>query len=266
MKAFLMHADRDFDTEGELPANHKALTEDLELTTLLNAMAAGDPLLFEVAKRALLERLTEPDAIGYRQQVLADCLRHPGVARDLYAIAGEALAAQRSVWGSVLERDSPHLILRTSVRKMAILTGFLRRLRELAERHATRVESAGLTRFFAMLVEELSEDYFELIERYLKELELKGGVRFSARLTTGNKGAQYTLRRAPDQGFIARILDRSGYSFTIADRDEAGAAALAQLEDRALNQRRRRAGSVGRSRPGLPEDAAHRGGVLRRHV
>ncbi len=236
MKAFLMHANRDFDTEGELPANQEALTEDLELTTLLNAMAAGDALLFEVARRALLQSLTEPDAIAYRQQVLADCLKSPAVARDLYVIAGEALAAQRSVWGSVLERDSPHLVLRTSVRKMEILTGFLRRLRELADTYATSVGSAGLSRLFAMLVEELSEDYFDLIERHLKELELKAGVRFSARLTTGNKGGEYTLRRAPDQGFIARILGRSGYSFTVADRDEAGAAALAQLEDRALNR------------------------------
>jgi DNA mismatch repair ATPase MutS len=93
-----------------------------------------------------------------------------------------------------------------------------------------------LARFFAMFIEELSEDYFQLIERYIKELHLRGGVRFSAHLTTGNKGAQYTLRRAPRQGLIARVLDRPGYSFTVADRDEAGAAALAELEDRALNQ------------------------------
>ena len=212
------------------------MTQDLELNTLLSVMAAGDPLLFEVARRALLLSLTEPEAIAYRQQILADCLESPAVARDLYAIAGEALEAQRTVWGSILERDSPRLILRTSVRKMEILTGFLRRLRELADMQANSVASAGLSRFFAMLVEELSDDYFDLIEGYLKELKLKGGVRFSAHLTTGNKGTEYTLRRAPDQGFIARMLERSGYSFTLADRDEAGAVALAELEDRALNQ------------------------------
>ncbi len=236
MKAFLMHDARDFDGERELPANADALTADLELNTLLNAMAAGDALLFEVVQRALLQSLDEPAAIRYRQQVLADCLKTPAIARDLYAIAGEALEAQRSVWGSILERDSPRLILRTSVRKMAILSGYLRELRDLTETHSAAVGSPGLSRFFAMLNEELSDDYFELIERYLKELSLKDGVRFSARLTTGNKGTQYTLRRAPRHGLIARILDRSGYSFTIADRDEAGAAALAQLEDRAVNQ------------------------------
>ena len=236
MKAFLMHADRDFDTERELPTHEDALTGDLELNTLLRTMAAGDPLLLEVARRALLLSLTEPDAIAYRQQVLADCLRSPAVARDLYAIAGEALEAQRTVWGSILERDSPRLILRTSVRKMEILTGFLRRLRDLADTHATSVGSAGFSRLFSMLVQELGDDYFDLIEGYLKELNLKGGVRSSARLTTGNKGAEYTLRRAPGQGFMARILDRSGYSFTVADRDEAGAAALADLENKAVNQ------------------------------
>jgi hypothetical protein len=236
MKAFLMYANDDFDAERPPPPNADALTADLELNTLLNAMAAGDARLFEVARSAVLASLTEPAAIVYRQQVLADCLNTPALARDLYVIAGEALEAQRTVWGSILQRDSPRLILRTSVRKMGVLTGFLRRLRDLADSCAPRVVSPGLSRLFAMLTEELSDEYFELIDRYLSELNLKGGVRFSARLTTGNKGSEYTLRRAPQQGLIARLLDRSGYSFTIADRDEAGAAALAQLEDRALNQ------------------------------
>jgi MutS domain V len=236
MKARLMYADADFDVERALPANADALSEDLELPTLLSAMAAGDALLFEVARRALHECLSEPAAIVYRQQVLADCVETPAIARDLHMIAGEALEAQRTVWGSILERDSPRLILRTSVRKMAVLVGFLRRLRELADDYAGRVDSPGLSRFFAMLRDELSDEYFALIERYLSELDLKGGVRFSARLTTGNKGTGYTLRRAPQQGFIARVLDRSGHSFTIADRDEAGTAALSELEDRALNQ------------------------------
>ena len=236
MKAFLMYPDADFDAGRALPANADALTDDLELTTLLSAMAAGDALLFEVARRAVLGSLIEPAAIVYRQQVLADCLATPAIARDLYIVAGEALEAQRKVWGSILERDSPRLILRTSVRKMGVLIGFLRRLRDLAGGHVDHVASPGLRRLFDMLAEELSDEYFALIERYLSELALKGGVRFSARLTTGNKGTDYTPRRAPPQGFIARILDRSGHSFAIADRDEAGVAALAELEDRALNR------------------------------
>jgi hypothetical protein len=235
MKAFLMHPDQDFETQRELPANEPALTQDLELNTLLRAMAGGDPLLFEVAKRALLLSLGEPDAISYRQEILIDCLQTPSVIRDLYALAGEALAAEKSVWGS-FARDAPRSMLRTSVNKMEILVTFLRRLRHVATEHASKFQSAGLSRFFAMLIEELGDEYFELIESYLKELNFKGGPLLSAELTTGNKGSGYTLRRAREQGFIERLLDRSGYSFTLPDRDEAGARALGELEDRGVNR------------------------------
>jgi hypothetical protein len=44
MKAFLMHKDRDFDRKQALPPNEPALSQDLELNTLLNAMARGDDL------------------------------------------------------------------------------------------------------------------------------------------------------------------------------------------------------------------------------
>lgn len=41
MKAHLLHADRDFHWNADLPAWHQDLIQDLELTTLLKAMAAG---------------------------------------------------------------------------------------------------------------------------------------------------------------------------------------------------------------------------------
>jgi hypothetical protein len=235
MKAFLMHRDSDFATGRALPANEAELTQDLELSTLLSAMAAGDALLFEVAQRALLLSLSEPDAIIYRQEVLADCLAHPDVVRDLYQLAGEALEAQKSVWGSILAREQPRSLLHSSVQKMGILIGFLRRLRDVAAEHGPSFQSPGLTRFFAMIMEELDDEYFALIDGYVKELNFKGGYLLSTQLAAGNKSAGYTLRRTREQGFLARVLDRSGYTFTIADRDEAGSRALGELEDRGVN-------------------------------
>ncbi|MGD0043622.1 MAG: DNA mismatch repair protein MutS, partial [Isosphaeraceae bacterium] len=70
MKAFLMHADRDFDLGRELPPNVSALIQDLELGTLTGAMAAGDRFLSDVAQRAVLASMTDPEAITYRQLVL----------------------------------------------------------------------------------------------------------------------------------------------------------------------------------------------------
>ena len=234
MKAFLMHRDADFDTRRELPANEAALIQDLELQTLLNAMAAGDSLLWDVAKRALLLGLTDPEAVTYRQEILSDCLAAPEMIRDLYALAGEALQAERKVW-SGLGRDQPRTLLRTAVQKMEVLVAYLRRLRTLAGEQAPNVSSPGLSRLFEMLIAELDDDYFALIDGYLSELNFKGGLLVSAQLAAGNRGTGYTLRRAREQGFLERLLDRSGYSFTLADRDEAGARALGELEDRGVN-------------------------------
>jgi hypothetical protein len=234
MKAFLMHGASDFDTEAELPPNAEALIADLELNTLLATMASGDRFLLDIARQALLMSLPDPDAIVYRQQVLTDCLAHPDVVRELYEVAGEALKAQRSVWGTLL-RDSPRTILSTSVAKMELFVGFLRRLREMTDQHAGKFSSPGLVRFFAMLSEELDEDYFEVVDEHLKALKFQGGILISAQLTAGNKGKRYRLRRAREQGLLGRMFDRSGYSFTIPERDHNGYKALGEIEDRGVN-------------------------------
>jgi MutS domain V len=234
MKAFLMHAESDFDLAAELPAQESTLTQDLELGTLLGAMAAGDELILEVAKRSLLLSLRDPEAIVYRQRVLSECLEHPEVVRALYGLAGEALKAERSIWGSLL-RDSPRNLLGTSVQKMEVFVDFLRRLRQMADQHADKFGSPGFTRFFAMLREELDEPYFELIESHLKALKFTRGMLMSARLTAGNKGTAYTLRQPREQSLLGRVFDRSGYSFTIPDRDDNGWRAVSALEERGVN-------------------------------
>jgi DNA mismatch repair ATPase MutS len=234
MKAFLMHPDSDFATQQELPPNEEALTQDLELNTLLASMAGGDSFLFDVANRALLLSLRDPDAIVYRQEILSDCLENPSVVRDLYVLAGEALKAEKSVWGGML-RDSPRSMLGTSVQKMEILVGFLRRLRETADEHSGNFRSPGFTRFFAMLAQELDDQYFELVQSDLKALKFKNGMLVSAQLTAGNKGLGYVLRRARGQSLLGRVFDRSRYSFTIPDRDDNGFRALGDLEDRGMN-------------------------------
>ena len=86
MKAFLMYKDQDFELNRQLPSNEQALTQDLELNTLFNAMALGDNFLFEVAQKAVLSGLSDLDTIRYRQNILKDCLKHPSIVSDIYQI------------------------------------------------------------------------------------------------------------------------------------------------------------------------------------
>jgi DNA mismatch repair ATPase MutS len=236
MKAFLMYRDRDFDLERELPANEAALTQDLELNTLFGAMAHGDQFLFDVAKKAVLSSLTDPEAILYRQHVLADCLEQPAVIREIYDIAVEAITAEKKVYFGLF-KDSPDTILRRSLEVLELLVSALKRLRLIADEHASSFHSEGFNRFFAMLTEELNDEYFQTIEGHLKELRFRRGVLISAELGKGNKGAHYVLRRPREQSWVQRITigDRSGYSFRIPDRDEGGFRALSELQGRGIN-------------------------------
>ena len=271
MKVFLLHQDRDFAVKPELrdaifdamvsgnlfaianvkrnleregksesitalPGSDNVLTQDLELDTLWNVMAAGDGFLFETAKRGLLSSLSDPDAIVYRQRVLADCLEHPAIVRQLYALAIEALENERTgggLWHSV----APGSILYRSVQVLKLQVGVLRRLRQIAEEQAENFGSDGFMRFFAMLREELADDYLQTVERHLRELEFKRGVLESAELAKGNKGSRYIVRTTRAQRWTERLFgDRSpGYSFTIPDRDEAGFRALEEIRGRGIN-------------------------------
>ncbi len=236
MKAFLMHRDEDFDLERELPRNEAALTQDLELSTLFNIMAAGDKFLFDVARRALLSSLTDPGAIGYRQEILADCLEQPAIVREIYGLAVEAIQAERKIWGWGM--SSPDGILHKSMQVLELFVGFLKKLRMIADDHSGEFRSEGFARLFAMLAKELDDEYFQTIEDHLKELGFRRGVLVSAELGKGNKGVHYILRRPPrPQSWIERISrrNRSGYTFEIAPRDDSGFSALSELRGKGIN-------------------------------
>ncbi len=235
MKVHLMHADRDFDPEADPPAQAGALSQDLELTTLLRAMAAGDQFLVGVAHAALLSSLTDPAPAGYRQRVLADCLAHPQFVRDLYGLAVAAVEGEKKVYYGLFFRDSPEVILHRSIQVLDFFCGHLKALRDTARARAAAFESEGFRQLFGMLDKELGDDYFAEVRGHLKELRFRRGVLLSARLGAGNKGTHYVLRRLREQSWRDRLSgSRDGSSFQIADRDENGARALAELRARGI--------------------------------
>jgi hypothetical protein len=93
MKALLMHPDRDFDVppeprryqrepKVELPRHQRELVKDLELNTLLAAMAGDDEFLLHVARTALLAGpQNDLDTVLYRQEIVKDCMSNAAVIR-----------------------------------------------------------------------------------------------------------------------------------------------------------------------------------------
>jgi len=238
MKACLMHPDRDFDAGQEFPPGAQALTQDLELDTLLNAMAGGDEFLLDVARTALLCGVPDPETITYRQQVLRDCLAQPAVVREIYEIAVRAILAEKRIWWGLMSKD-PEPILHRSVRVLQLFAAELKLLRRVADAHAGEFSSPGFSRFFAMIAQELGDDYFGIVDGHLKRLKFAGGLLVSAGLGEGNAGTGFVLRTPRDRRRgLAEVIgagNRSAYTITISDRDEAGHAALSELRGRGIN-------------------------------
>jgi hypothetical protein len=240
VKAHLLHRDRDFDFDADLPAGHEDLIQDLELGTVLQAMADGDKFLSGVSEKVLLSCLHDPEEIRYRQQVVADCLAQPQVIRELYDVAVGALADRRQFWGGYGGTyQNPESNLSGAVSHLEAYVARLRQLRQLADEHAGKFGSAGLTALFATVRRELGDDYFEEVGSHLKQLRFPHGVLISAELGRDNTGIGFVLR-APGGGpprWKERLgLEaRSAYSFSIAPRDEAGMQLLADLTGRGIN-------------------------------
>jgi DNA mismatch repair ATPase MutS len=250
VKAHLLFEDEDFVlgitfsrrmgfavTGPELPARTLELAQDLELGTLLRAMAGGDALLFDIAKFALLCSLADPRQITYRQDILSDCIARPGVVREIYAIAVEAIVGESEIYHPF--GGHPSGVLRRSVEVLEMLVGLLKRLREIADDHHATVTSRGLTTLFAMLREELDDEYFQRVDDHLNRLKFKSGMLMSAKLGRANRGVGYVLR-APNKtrrSWKERvgIGPRTSYDFQLHPRDEAGGRMLSEMNDRGVN-------------------------------
>jgi hypothetical protein len=224
-------------SERDLPPLDAILTQDLELDTLWTAMADGDDFIFEIAKRVLLSPLTNLTEIRYRQQVLADCTARPTVVRAIYDLALEALTNDRKV-GGTWPNMGPERLLHWAVQVLTLHVDVLRRLRKLTEAHAGDFQSDGFNRFFTMLESELDDDYLDLLEQHLRDLQFKHGLLLSAELDQGAKSRRYMVHKQRELRWTERLslaLRPLGYSFTIPPRDDNGFRALAEIRDTGLS-------------------------------
>lgn len=237
MRVFLMFKDRDFNLSSQLPPISDTLLQDLEINTLLNAMALKDDYLFDIAKKTILSSLNDIDAILYRQDILKDCLKNPSIVREIYQIPIISNEKKHKRWLGIFSRY-PAAILNESVQIMQLFVDLLRHLRQIADEHADKFDSEGFQRFFNMLKTELDDEFFTDVEAHLVELKFRDGTLISAELGNGNEGTNYVLRKpkTKNQHWFKKIFSQKNptYTFYIADRDEAGSRALSELKDRGI--------------------------------
>ena len=257
MNVFLLYKNKDFSLQQDLFWNSEALTKDLGLHTLFEAMALGNEFFFDVVQKVILaNENNNRESILYRQEILNDCLKNPLVVSEIFEIATKTLEKEKNnYWG--IFRNYPNSVLYHSVEDFEMYIGMLKKLKGTTE-HANQFSSSGFIRFFSMIEKELSESYFLEMEQHLAALRFRDGVLMSARLGKGNKGDDYVLRKTepvkrnwwqriirflfPDytesgHGGITKNADGdvSSYTFFISSRDEGGVRALGELKDEGIN-------------------------------
>lgn len=233
MKAYLMFRDKDFDIKEQLPFGKDMLVSDLELETLLSAMAQGDEVILEAAGTALLCGLQSSDEIRYRQSALSDCIKNPAEVRDLYAITIEAIErVRKGFWWLSTQYTSS--LLSNAVGLLQALVGMLVKLRKVADESIDRFESEGFVTLLSILQRELDDDYCRLVNEHLNELKFKDGTLISARLGDYNQGIDYVLRRRQRKHSWRRW--RFAPSYTVAPRDHGGSVDLSKRRERAITE------------------------------
>ncbi|NMB88248.1 MAG: DNA mismatch repair protein MutS, partial [Chloroflexi bacterium] len=168
MKAYLLFKDRDFGLDQPLPWNELSLVQDLELSTLFDAMASGDKFLLQVAHQAILSAMeNDPETILYRQNVLKDCLKNPTLVAAMYQIAVEAIDNEKKIYWGIFSKY-PIAILDRAINVLRMFVEMLIRLRNIADEHREDFESDGFLTLFTSLTRELSDEYLATIQDHLK--------------------------------------------------------------------------------------------------
>ena len=223
---------------ADLAPSQAALVQDLDVETLVQAMAAGDIFLFRAGWHAMLASLDDPEAIRYRQEVLADCIAQPAVIREIYALSVAAIEGERREW---LTRDSLHAetSLHRSLTVLRLFLAQLRELRHIADEHRAAFRSAGLTRFLGMVASELDDPCLGAMEDHLDRLRLKGGLWLRARMGPLHTDTTHTLCRprvAAAQTWRERLGlgGRSALTYEVSALDRHGLEALGELRDRGI--------------------------------
>ena len=242
MKARLLFPDRDIDLKAEPPGQWREVAQDLELDTLLAAMAAGDAFLHEVASSVLQAATGEGDAriIAWRQAALRDSLEHAPELRALYALVVEAIESRKKHLFGISMGRYPRSNLHGAVELLQTYMQMLRRLRQQADALSGGFRSEAFGTLFTTLQREIGDDYFAEVQDHLDTLRFRHGVLLSASLGPGNAGTGYVLHagNAARPGWLARLLRKAPpqYTFRLADRDEAGERMLSELVDRGINE------------------------------
>ena len=233
MKAHLMFQNKDFKIQENDNFWKLSLLADLELDYMISSMARKDELIYESAKEALLNPLTNNEDIIYRQDILSDVLKNEKVIRTLYQITLETEIRRKESW-SWLSTRYLSSAFSGSVALLGLYIEMLTKLREVADHNSAQFKSKGFQKLFSMFQKELSDEYIETATNLLNDLKRSDGTLISSNVGNYLQGINYVFRQKERKGFRRRWF--FAHAYTLAERDERGSIDIDYRRNRAINE------------------------------
>ena len=226
---FSLDVDRPFDA---------SVVQDLELDIVLDTMADGDAQVRAVARAVLLQPLQSRNEVIRRQDAIEDCRLHPAAVAALDAIAVRALQRDRSdpLWMLSLH-PSPTQRLSHSAQRLAKLIPLLDEVRAWSSYAGSAMGSSAFRELRATIEQVLDDEEMQRLRSAQLEMTLPDGILVSAALDGVGQVARQRLRRARRENrhlLGGSPLHRPNRTYRIAERDQAGFDALAELGDRGV--------------------------------
>jgi len=201
MKPFLLSERYEDNQQRKIP-NENELIEDLNLQIIFNAMAQEDTFLFNTARSAVLNSLTDIDTIIYRQNVLKDCLNNRSVIKKIYNTAAttleEAAYYKQYTQPHYAKVISSTVKVMNSVGLLEILVAKLEELCSLTRQAEKKFQSKGMDIFSNQQATYLTDEFFVRVKQRIEELKSiseGGNIVIGSGIGNGMKGTGHILRR-----------------------------------------------------------------------
>lgn len=242
----LLYPEGSEDPRFDPPEYLLGIERDIELEIVVEAMADRDVTIREVSRSLLLGFETQGDLVRYRQEVLRDCLKNPGVIRDLYSLAGQGARLSRRHPLGLLRMSTASSILSSSATLISRLLVVMERMRDAVE-STTSVESEGLLDLVSTLEERFHGARIQEMQELVDRLARQSGALISVDLGLGSRESEYVLRerkwrrRGAFESLFRRIRRRffgrrnSAYRFRVDARDQGSNEALVHFQRRAMS-------------------------------
>ena len=200
MKPFLL-SERYDDSLHRKISNEDELIGDLNLEIIFKAMARDDVFLYSTVKSVVLDSLTDPGALIYRQNVLKDCLNNKSVIKKIYNIATtsleEAAYYRQYTKPNFAKIISASVKVLNSVGLLELLVVKLEELRSLTRLTEKNFHSKGMITFSSQQTTYMTDEFFVKVKQHIAELKSisEGGtIIIGSGIGNGMKGTSHILR------------------------------------------------------------------------